>query len=95
MTCSFPRGDVRTYAHIIMFFIQATLVGPRGLLVFVVALVGGRALLWPTGNARVPHSAVLERKPTQQTAPVLLVARVTVGLEADPHIISQAYSVYQ
>ena len=63
------------YVCTLLSLIQAMLAGPRGLLVFVVAHVGGRALLWPPGNARVPRTAVLERKPAQKTAPVLLVAR--------------------
>ena len=50
------------------------LVGPRGLQVFVVVLVGRMALLWPPENAMVPHSAAVERDPAQKTAPVLLVS---------------------
>ena len=56
-------------------YIQVTLVGPCGHLVFVVVHVSGRALLWPLEYARVPCSAVLEWEPTWKTAPVLLVAR--------------------
>ena len=61
--------------HTLLSLIQATLAGPLGLLVFVMVHVGGRALLWPPGNARVPRSAVLEREPEQKSAPVLLVTR--------------------
>ena len=50
------------------------LVGPRGHLVFVVALVGRMALLWPLEDAMAPRSAALEREPAQKTAPVLLVS---------------------
>ena len=50
------------------------LAGPRGLLVFVVVLVGRMALLWPPGNAMVPRSAAVEREPAQKPAPVLLVS---------------------
>ena len=53
---------------------QVMLVGPRGLLVFVAALVGRMALLWPPENAMVPRSAAVEREPAQKTAPVLLVS---------------------
>ena len=48
------------------------LVGPRGLLVFVAALVGRMALLWPPENAMLPRSAAVEKEPAQKTAPVLL-----------------------
>ena len=61
--------------HALLSLILAMLAGPRGLLVFVVVHVGGRALLWPPGNAMVPRSAVVEREPEQKSALVLLVVR--------------------
>ena len=53
---------------------QVMLIGPRGLRVFAVVLVGRMALLWPPGNAMVPRSAAVEREPAQKPAPVLLVS---------------------
>ena len=53
---------------------QVMLIGPRGLRVFVVVLVGRMALLWPPENAMDPRSAAVEREPAQKPAPVLLVS---------------------
>ena len=64
----------QTFTHGLAL-IQVMLLGPPGSLVLVVVLVGRKALLWPPGNARVHHSAVLEREPALKTAQVLLVTR--------------------
>ena len=63
-----------TCTYCLYILAQVMLVGPRGPLVFVVVLVGRMALLWPPENAMVPHSTAVEREPTQETAPVLLVS---------------------
>ena len=73
----------------VLSIIQVMLAGPLGLLLFVVVHVGRRALLWPPGNARVPHSAVLEREPEQKTAPVLHVTR---GSSCQVTIYEQSYN---